>query len=320
MNASSVLCSNIGVRNSSVKVEISSHLFPRSALNETTYSLFSYHILLPVKFSCEALLSIFVVVLNACVLITLVRKRSLHTPSNTVLGCMCCGDLLVGLLSSLPSAILMSVLTKGGYSDNVKVIYAVITKALATLTGLSSLFMTLVNLDQYAAICHPFKYLQYTTVKRYVIIAISSFSIFSVFMMASIIVEIYSFINSEYAIFSTMFTVTILILIYCHWNILRVTARHRREIACAQRSNQNGPHRDAKRHRVIVVLVILYLLCKIPSIIYFVLVLNKAYGDGVLLMALFSNIMILLNSILNPILYCYRISVFRDAVKEVLRC
>ena len=319
MNSSSVLRSNIGVRNSSFTIGNSAFLFRSFAHNETTsYSPFPYHILLPVKFSFEALLSIFVVLLNACVLITLVRKRSLHTPSNTVLGCMCCSDLLVGILSILPSAILMSISIKGGYSHNVKVFYTITTKALATLIGLSSTFITLVNLDRYAAICHPYKYLQYATVKHYVIIAISSFFIFSIFMMTSIIVDIYIFTNSEYAVAASIFTVATSILIYCHWNVLKITARHRREIASTQRPIQNKPQSDSRRYRVVVVLVILYLLCKIPSIIYFALVLNKVYGDGMLLMALFSNIAIVLNSILNPILYCYRICVFRDAVKEVL--
>ena len=279
-------------------------------------------IILVVKCSIEALLAVLVVLLNACVLITLVRKQALHTPSNTVLGCLCCSDLLIGIISIPPSAILMS-LEFESYNDNKEIIYATATKLLTSLNGLSSLFIILVNLDRYAAICYPFKYLQYATTKRFTIIAVSSFSIYAILMLVATLVDAYISSYSEYVAFTTIFIATILILMHCHWKLFRVTARHRREIASTQRSSgleQNESYGDANRYMIIVILVVLFLLCKVPSIIYFLLLIIKEFGDGMFLLALFSNIIILCNSLLNPILYCYRISVFRDAIKEVLRC
>ena len=281
-----------------------------------------FQIILIVKCSIEALLAVLVVLLNACVLITLVRKRSLHTPSNTVMGYLCCSDLVIGIISIPPSAILMSLVFES-ISDNEEIIYTIATKLLATVNGLSSLFIILVNFDRYAAICYPYKYLRYATTKRFTIIAVSSFSIYSILMLTAILVDAYSSSYSEYVAFTSIFIATILTLIYCHWKIFRVTARHRREIACIQCSSsvdQNESQGDANRYRIIVILVVLFLLCKVPSIIYFLLIMIKVFGDGMFLLALFSNITILGNSLLNPILYCYRIRVFRDAIKEVLRC
>ena len=90
-------------------------------------------------------LACLIVVLNVLLIITLVKRRSLQTPSNSVLGCLCSSDLLIGVVI-LPLSGLDISITFGQHSAERLTLFINFAKALYGLTGLSSLFMILVNL------------------------------------------------------------------------------------------------------------------------------------------------------------------------------
>ena len=268
-----------------------------------------------IHFAIEIITSISIILLNGCFMVALVKKSSLHTPSNTILGCLCCSDLLIGIL-------LFLVLIALRYVEYIDISVAA-TRALNALSGLSSLFIVLVNLDRYVAICHPFWYLQYATIKRYSIISVSMLLLYSVCITISLILDKQYTTNSRLLIYSFIYIATILILMYCNWKILRVIARHRREVISIERHVNERHKSDTARYRIVIGLVIMYLFCKIPGIVFYILLsrarLRKSFLFFPVLVLVF-NFLSSLNSVLNPIVYCFRIRVFRDAVKELLRC
>ena len=274
-------------------------------------------IFIEIEFAIEIITSISIILLNGCFMVVLVKKSSLHTPSNAILGCLCCSDLLIGIFSFFFLMLIM--LEALRYVKTIDV-YIGTRTALAALNGLSSLHIVLVNLDRYAAICHPFWYLQYATIKRYSIISVSMLLLYSVCITISLILDKQYTTNSRLLIYSFIYIATILILMYCNWKILRVIARHRRQVASIERHVGESHNSDTTRYRIVVVLVIMYLFCKMPGIIIFILFSRAEFQTSFLVLTLVFDFLSLLNCVLNPIVYCFRIRVFRDAVKELLRC
>ena len=97
------------------------------------------------------------VVTNGLFLFVLIKKRSLHCPSNTLLGLLCSVDLLTGLIA-LPLCIAGE--SKRNCFDCKPFVLQLASAFSWTFLGLSYQIITLISLDRYAAICHPFRYLQ----------------------------------------------------------------------------------------------------------------------------------------------------------------
>ena len=271
--------------------------------------------------SIFSILSTSVVFLNGLFLTALFKTRSLHTPSNTILGGLCCSDLLIGIFA-LPQWILLIREKADTFNGQT---YFVFFSSFLLCTGLSSIFMTLVNLDRYAAICHPFKYLQYATPKLH-----ATISIFTCLAFVAAVGVAYGLNH----IFGRNYTIVIFVMlvvaakctwIYFNWKILLVIRRHRREIASVERhisGQQNRFQSDTKRYRIIVLLIILFAFCKLPPCIFYMLIIvgSVEISNLLLIPALVSDILLLSNSLFNPLVYYISTSVFRTAMKSVLCC
>ena len=272
----------------------------------------------------QFVLSLSVVILNGLIMAAFVKKKTLQTPSNAVLGCLCCSDLLIGILTLPIWGIYVSLALNHSFWDN-KLLMISIAEAFLVFTGLSSLFMLLVTLDRFTAICHPYKYLEHAVAKRYAVISACTCACYIFLFTATYIIDKLYQIYSVAIVIITVFSATSFILICCNLKILKVIRRHRREIVSVERqinSQNSGFSRETKRYHTIVLLVILYFSCKVPHIALFVFILMQKlrFTVSLFILAKVSDILLLVNSICNPLVYCLSISSFRNAVKEILCC
>ena len=268
--------------------------------------------------------SSFAILFNGLFMVALVKKKSLHTPSNAVLGCLCCNDLLIGIIS-MPLWILNTSIDFKSLDHNAAGHFVIISKIFYVSTGLSSLFMMLVNLDRYAAICQPFKYLQNATAKLYAVISICTFVIFVLLMSITLVIDRVYDVYSAIFILITMLLLITLSLIFCNWKIIIVILRHRRSIASVERQSvtqHSEFQRETKRYHIVVLLIIFYVLLNLPSRVSLILfVVHKTrFTDLLLIFYMVSNVLLLLNSVINPLVYCFRIRVFRSAVRDLFCC
>ena len=266
-------------------------------------------------------LSISVVFLNGLFLIVLVKKSSLHTPSNTVLGCLCCNDLLMGLL---PLPLLpLSILKKIGI-DFETVYIALFYTSLLCIT-FSCIFVVLANIDRYVAICHPFAYVQYATVKLSAAISCCSGLLCAIVVIIALLIDRMYSSYSAAVIFIILVCVVAFILIYCNWRIIRVIRRHRRQIASTglnDDKNHSGFQREKKRYRITILLVILFVVCKLPPTLFFMTVVIWKVKSTlpITIWSMLADVLLVLNCLFNPLVYYFSIRVFRNAVKAVLCC
>ena len=272
-----------------------------------------------VQHCIEILISIPIVIFNGIFMIALVKKKTLHNPSNAALGCLCCSDLLTGLFSIF---LLIPIFfwSFGSYTGWSKAYFAVF-HVRGGFSFLSVMFMMLVNADRYAAICHPFKYLQYATPKLYAAVA-SCTCLFAIVQCIFIIFVRVIYGNSSIYLISIINYLAITLgLVYCNLRIIKVTQRHRREIASSEGNDveQNCTYqREKKRYRIVLLLVAIFVLCKLPNTInIFFLTFVKKKCRIPLYFHLASSTIFLLDSLINPIVYYFRLQVFRNAVKDV---
>ena len=263
------------------------------------------------------LISISVVFLNGVFLIALVKKRSLHTASNAVLGCLCSSDLLIGVLSLTMLSI--SVLSHIGI--NYDLLESILFYIFLLFITFSCAFMVLVNIDRYAAICHPFQYLRYARTKLSAVISSSACLLCAfVVVIAMILDKMYSTYSAA-VIFVISVCAMTFILVYCNWKIIMVIRRHKREIASLGFCRHNdGFQREAKKYRITILLVIIFIMCKLPPTLFFMtFVIWKVKATlPVVICGMLADVLLVLNSFFNPLVYYFSSSVFRNAMKEVL--
>ena len=269
-------------------------------------------------------IAVFVVALNCIFIIVLLKNRSLQTSSNAVLGCLCSIDLLVGIFTIIVLA-LRHLIMYGQGSYERYTLYDAFFAMYFGFTGLSSLCMILVNLDRYFAICHPYKYIKYATPKLYKIVFICTCLVYALAITVSFATDNIYGIKFLYVIFAIIFTATMTVLIYCNWKILRVIARHRREIASVERNingQNSGFQGETKRYRIIVILVILFAICNLPQILSYLLFLIGSLRMTLPLIIFYnvSSFLLLVNSLVNPLVFCFSVKCFCTAVKTLFCC
>ena len=284
-------------------------------------------LIVSIKFqiSCQLILSTIVVFLNGPFMIALAKNSSLHTPSNAILGCLCSSDMIIGIVTFLMWSCNIPALMDISLSNFTPL--STITQVYLVFTGFSAIFIAAVYLDRYVAICHPFKYLQYATAKMYSILSVCACFLYAVLVGISFLIDnIYNTLSIFLVVFITV-SIAIIIVIYCTGRIFKVIRRHSREIASVGQlhGRQNsGYHHESKRYQLIVVLAIIFVVCNLPRIAsVFVAILsgyNGKLSETISIYAVVSDGLVLLNSVINPIVYFARIRLFRNAVKEMFYC
>ena len=266
-------------------------------------------------------LSVSAVVLNGLFIVVLASKGSLHTPSNAVLGCLCGSDLLTGITSFVQWILFMT----GSISSINDVTFIAVYSMFLVFSGLSFIFMGFIHLDRYAAICEPFKYLQYATSKLYIAISFPTCFTYVLMIGAAFSLDIAYNLNSFVVILTLIVGFATFTVMYCNLKIRGVIRRHRRQIASI-RLNSNRHHSEfrgeTKRYRITVILVILFVCCTLPpTIFYMFLFIRRVHvRDTLLLISMICDILLLLNSSLDPFVYYFSIKVFRTATIEILCC
>ena len=259
----------------------------------------------------------FTVVLNVLVMVSVKIKPRLKTKSNIALACLATTDGIMGLIEQpLFIAEITAVLQEELSSVHCTVIH-ICSSTLSVLAGASLLHLVLVNLERYMAIKHSLTYTTMVTKSR---IFYSS----SIAWITTLIITVTPTITKKFIIsFISMMTgsLCIVITIVCQVTLYLEARRHEKEIASQQVSIEARQKflKEKKAFKVTTTVVFL-LLTYLP--LYAVLVLLEEYViDSVnmrYIVFFITSSMAILNSLINPIIYCIRIRQFRVAFVEIL--
>ena len=290
-------------------------------LTEGTYN----HLLAIISINSISVLP--TVLSNALVISAVATRGQLRNESTILLACLAGADLLTGLLGQ-PIRIateVQRILKKGTFCSALERVstLSLIWHILATLTHLM-----LITTDRYIAIKKPLRYREIVTTRRVTVAVISGWA-FTIFV--TIQESILAAVNSDtniYSIYLTISTITvtgfvsisIIAIVGIYLYIFSETRRQQRiEIEHLSVEEITTIRKNNKAIKVLGIILITLIVTYLPTIISVIMYFSVNLEGRVLnCMASWVATFIMLGSVCNPIIYCWRMEKFRHAFLEIL--
>lgn len=256
-------------------------------------------------------LSIPTAFLNILVLIAILRKPSLRTSSNVFLCNLACSDLCIALITEPSTAII----DLTGLYTNCEAFFSVILLS-CSLGVISFLTIFASTVDRYLTLKLHLRYSSQITTP--VVLSVCAFIWFLGFIVAAVLIisKIGVLVILVAAVLQT------LVIFFCYVQIFGVLRRHCNQIQ-AQMSSLEVPNivnvlLVKKTVSNLVCVIILYLVSYAPfavcSAILFTL--EDRASIQVVKLWLFAINIVCVNSLVNPLIYCWRMAEIRNAIKE----
>ena len=270
------------------------------------------------------------IVLNAVIIFAVAAKRQLRSNSNVLLACLASTDLITGLVVQ-PLFIVVNterIHGKGPFCTLEKVSYV----ALIGVCFASLFHLVLVCVDRYIATKHALRYQEIVTTQRITVCVVLAWG-FTVLIIADLLV--FAVIDSQFetkfyfvslkvndAILYSITSVCIVFIVYAYRYIYSETRRQHKRLETEQLSHEEAKRLKKANKAAYTVTYILgaLILSYLPAIINSVVtayivditpsVINISFS--------WSMSIISLNSLFNPIIYCWRIKKLRHAFLEIL--
>ena len=250
---------------------------------------------------------------NALVLVTILRTPSIRSPSVIFLCNLAVSDLLVGWVVQ-PAYI----------AEKIVRTVSALPKAVRAMgfagCGVSLWTMTAITVDRFLALhCHP-QYPNLRTTSRAIYTIVTIWCIIMLFT--------FSFIWSPsiYHYFVATFGITICLLVnlVCFIKIYRIVRRHQLQIHVQQQAVENSTdtnkqqiRQSTRKAKNIFIYFLAMILCYSPfSIAVFI---SGFTSIDLKVVATFSLTVVLMNSAINPFLFCWRMTELRVAVFKTVK-
>ena len=267
------------------------------------------------------------IVLNSVTIHAIRKTSSLPKPLKTLLASLAVSDLSVGLLVH---PLYIALLTMGleQNTDNNTAYDNTIDAFFITAIFLSyaSFFCVLaLTVDRFLAIHLHLRYEEFVTYKRVVVVAIS------IMVLSSFLLSFLWWIpvtNDRRRIYSSIEIVCLVIIGILYCKIYSTVRRHRNQIQSLQVQQDEEQNREmmANVARLVKLAVgtfyvyLVFLLCYLPKFCYkFAVIISGKHTTATIHLVEYSWTMVLLNSSLNPLIYCWRMRHIRHAVINIMQ-
>ena len=260
---------------------------------------------------------------NAIVIFAVWRSPSLHSPSNIFLCCLALSDFAVGLVAQ--PCFVAHKIGELFHSFGMYCITRALTESLGYVTsGTSALTMTGIAVERYLALHLHLRYKEIVTIRR-IIVAVAFFWVFFIALVASRlwIADDNAFNNITISVVFLNFTLTFI----AYMKVLKCVKHHERRISHHNISQADLFSRNYRLGNILrykkstftmIFIVGIFVACYIPFLCVKAVYKVEGYTSTVKTAYLYSSTAIFLNSSFNPVVYCWRITDIRTAVKETL--
>ena len=266
------------------------------------------------------------ILLNALVIFVVATRRRLQTSSNILLACLAGTDLLTGLTAQL-IAIAVEVKRTFGIEpfcglEKVRVIAA---------TGLvyaSGGHLLLISIDRYFAIKDALRYQEIVTKHRIKKAVIVVWAVAVVLTIQEIVLAV---IESKDKVYSAVWTLTlttnvfigivyIACICYCYGYIFSETRRQKKRLKTEQLPQEEAERvkKDNRAAHTLAIILGALIVTYLPSITFGILLATVSTLSPVFVVIFYSwtSTSVLLGSLVNPIIYCWRNKKLRRAFLE----
>ena len=256
---------------------------------------------------------------NTLILVALHKETSLHPPSKLLYRNLAITDLCVGIIAEPLAVTYFASVVKGRWDICYYAYWAVLySSVILCMVSLSTL--TAISVDRLFALLLGLRYRQVVTYRR-TCITVTGFWILSIVGASTLFLN--RRITSWFQYIAT--TLCLVTIIFAYAKIF-VTLRHN-QIHVQNHVAQGQPSQaiplNIARYRKAVYSALWVQgtlgICYLPYNIAVFLTSRRGMPLSIYLARNFTGSMVLLNSSLNPLLYCWKIREVRQAVKETLR-
>ena len=254
---------------------------------------------------------------NALILVALYKDTSIHPPSKLLYRNLAITDLCVGIIvEPLNVAHWTSVVNKRW--DICYYTYLTAYTPSVTLCSVSLVTLTAISVDRLLALLLGLRYRLVVTLRRTCLIAIGGWIVSIVGSSTSflnlLIVSLYNYIASAFCLVTTI----------CAYTKIFMSLRHNQihgQNHVPQSSQANTLNKARYRKAVYGALwvQVTLVICYLPYGIAVALTFQRGMSLSTYLALQFTATLVCLNSSVNPLLYCWKITGVRQAVKETLQ-
>ena len=272
----------------------------------------------------DVLVALWTIAGNAICILTLAKTRALHTPSNVLVGALCATDLYTGVIIQ---PLFISICFKMPSHNDISNLVAMTTIAVH-FGGVASFCLTyFITLDRYIAICHPFRYQESVTAKKY-------FCIVTITLLASAIMTILEeYYRRQVYTFNLALQGVVLPQVIIFYVLIYKIIRRQRKAQVSIGSIEGcdtdsvevrQQRKEKKRAYTIGIIIVVFVVCYAPQMVSYLFIFKVKDSFCQLSSFAFTvsiglQMLVLLNSAVNPIVYSLRIKELRKAACRLLR-
>lgn len=251
---------------------------------------------------------------NLLIILSILRSSTLHSTANFLLFGLALSDFGVGIMvEPLYITVLIMRYQRLTVNCSLVVIYNLSSSFLVVV---SMFTVTAISIDRYLAIYFHLRYPQFVTLKRVIYLQITLWA-------ASALLTLTRLSSLRIYLAVSMGLVILCLFLTClaYSKMFIVLRRHQAQIQ-NQISSETTPKMKHLRKSVIntFYVVFVFLVCFLPHCCLTVITITNSNtrSKSVMLLNLYSNSIILFNSSLNPLIYCWRRREFRETIKQSL--
>ena len=277
---------------------------------------------------------------NSLVLFALIKYTRLQFPSNILLGNLCVTDFMTGFIV-VPTISVRRITEAYGKGICIVRVICAYFSYITVMVSIATVGM--ISIDRYYAIMRPFRYQRTANNRRYIFVTIVTWLVLGAYSSLPILNILSG--SVFFRIACALMTTAIIVFAICYARISKVVKSHRRRVCpkvkqtktktylsqgsvCTSRfshrilSKQFPPQFQIREHQktnTVALVVCFAILCYGPLVIVFVL--RGIMGDTFELVYLvdpWADLIMYLNSLINPLLYCLRAQDIRQAVKNIV--
>ena len=272
----------------------------------------------------NAFLSYTAIMLNSVTIYAVRKTSSLPKPLKILLLSLAVSDLGVGLIVQPLYSARLIIRLEPNYENNpaYKATYYLFLFPYNLLYFASFFGVTALTVDRFLAIHLHLRYQELVTHKRVVAAVISVWVLSAVSLIGLFMLQVGK--EGTRVTFAIIMIGCLVATAVLYYKIYLAVRRHTNQIHAlqVQQEAQSGEMANAARLRKSAVgtfyVYLVFLVCYLPDICIYVASIISGYSK-VAVLSRYTTTLVFLNSSLNPLIYCWKMSQIRRAVTDILR-